>query len=179
MIENLVSIITPSYNQGGFIEETIQSVLSQEYPHIGYVVMDGGSTDETLHILKQYTGRVEWVSQKDKGQSDAINRGIARSHGEIVTWLCSDDSYLPSAVSRAVKEFRIYPDADIVYGDVFYTDLQNKPHMRFRAWQFDLEKAVTTSRNPIAHAASFIRRGAWEKAGGLRASLHHVMDWDL
>src|SRR5690606_33014626 len=94
----LVSVVTPSYNKGKFIKETIESVLSQDYPNIEYIVMDGGSTDETVDILKSYGDRIAWISEKDDGQADAVNKGIARARGEIIGWLNSDDTYLPGAV---------------------------------------------------------------------------------
>ena len=94
----LVTIVTPSYNQGRFIEETILSVLNQDYPSIEYIVMDGGSTDQTLDILRKYTGRLTWYSEKDKGQSDAINKGLRLAKGEILAYLNSDDTYLPGAI---------------------------------------------------------------------------------
>jgi len=175
----LVSVVTPSYNQGDFIRDTIESVLTQDYPNIEYIVIDGGSSDKTVDILKSYNGKFNWVSEKDKGQSDAINKGIARSHGSIVTWLCSDDSYLPGAVLKVVEEFRRNPNVDIIYGDVYYSDIKNKPRMLFKGRQFDLREAISTSFNPIPQASSFIKRSAWEKVGGLRESLRFIMDWDL
>lgn len=101
----LVSIITPSYNQGKFIEETIQSVLNQDYPNIEYIVIDGGSTDNTIDILKKYEGRLRWISEPDKGQSDAINKGFAMARGSMMAWLNSDDTYLPGTVNKVVDIF--------------------------------------------------------------------------
>src|SRR5271168_3648478 len=114
----LVSIITPCYNAAKFIDETIESVLAQDYPHIEYIVMDAASTDGTVEILKRYDQRLKWISQPDRGAADAINRGFALSHGEIFTYLNADDVYLPGAVSTAVSSFQ----GDVVYGDAWWID---------------------------------------------------------
>src|SRR6266545_6693676 len=98
----LVSIITPSLNQAAFIAAAIESVLMQDYPSIEYIVVDGGSSDGTLEILKRYGDRVRWISEPDAGQSDAIDKGVRLTHGEILAWLNADDLYLPRAVSAAV-----------------------------------------------------------------------------
>ena len=105
-----VSIVTPSFNQGRFIRETIESVLSQDYPAIEYMVIDGGSTDETVSILKSYGNRIFWISEPDSGQSDAINKGWKRATGEILTWLNSDDVYLPGAIAKAADYLQRHPN---------------------------------------------------------------------
>src|SRR5215210_8083908 len=105
----LVSIITPSLNQAAFIEAAIESVLAQDYPNIEYLVIDGGSTDGTLDILRRYEGRLTWISEPDAGQSDAINKGWCRSQGHIVAWLNSDDIYYPGAIRQAVAGLRSDP----------------------------------------------------------------------
>ena len=101
----VVTVVTPSYNQGGFIRATIESVLSQDYPRVEHIVMDGGSTDQTAAIAGEYASRLTWISEKDRGQAHAINKGFARAAGEIVAWLNSDDILLPGAVTRAVRAF--------------------------------------------------------------------------
>ena len=101
----LVSIITPSYNQAKYIRETIESVLNQDYPNIEYIVIDGGSTDETLEILEEYKGKLTYISEKDDGQSDAINKGFKMAKGDILAWINSDDKYEPNAVTSAVEIF--------------------------------------------------------------------------
>ncbi len=105
-----ISIITPSWNQGPFIERTIRSVLEQGYPNLEYIVMDGGSTDGTIDILRKYEGRLTWVSDKDKGQADAINKGITRSTGDIIAYLNSDDIYETGALRKAADHFSAHPD---------------------------------------------------------------------
>src|SRR5260221_9891758 len=124
----LVSIVTPSYNQGKFIRETIESVLTQDYANIEYWVIDGGSTDETLGILQQYENdpRFHWISEPDKGQSDAINKGWSRCRGEIVAWLCSDDVYVEHAIKLQVSYLVDHPEIGAVYGDVIYVDSEGK-----------------------------------------------------
>ena len=107
---------------GGFLERTIESVLAQDYPKIEYIVMDGGSTDGTLDILRRYEGNLRWVSGPDLGTADAINRGFALSRGEIFTYLNADDEYLPGAVSAAVRAFQAEPEASVVYGDAWWVD---------------------------------------------------------
>src|SRR5215216_1016658 len=117
----LISIVTPSYNQARYIENTIQSVLSQNYPQIEYLIVDGGSTDETLGIIKKYEGQVAWwTSEKDEGQTDAINKGFAHANGDILAWINSDDTYEPGAVTAAVKYLQGQPEIGMVYGDCNY-----------------------------------------------------------
>src|SRR4051794_8626300 len=98
----VVTVVTPSYNQGSFIRATIESVLRQDYPHIEYIVMDGGSTDETASVVKDYASRLKFISERDRGQSHAINKGFRTAKGDILAWLNSDDLFLPGAVEAAV-----------------------------------------------------------------------------
>src|SRR5262245_25991034 len=113
----LVTIVTPSFNQGRFIRATIESVLNQDYPHMEYIVMDGGSTDDTADVVKEYEGRLIWISEKDRGQSHAINKGFRMAQGALVAWVNSDDLLLPRAVSHAVRAFEQHPDVGAVYGE--------------------------------------------------------------
>ncbi len=118
-----VSIVTPSFNQAAFLEETIQSVLSQDYPNLEYIIIDGGSTDGSVEIIKKYADKLAyWVSEKDTGQADAINKGLIRVTGEIVAWLNSDDIYLPGTIRAAVEALQAHPDCGLVYGDVLSVD---------------------------------------------------------
>jgi len=118
----LVSIVTPTYNQAAFLPETIDTVLSQDYPNIQYIVMDGGSKDGTVEILESYGSRLEWVSERDGGQSDAVNKGFQRARGQIFTFLNADDIYYPGAVRAAVEAFARQPEAGVVYGNAWYTN---------------------------------------------------------
>jgi glycosyltransferase involved in cell wall biosynthesis len=124
----LVSIITPSYNQGAFLEATLRSVLAQDYPHIEYIVMDGGSTDESATLLQRYAPQLAyWESQPDRGQAHAINKGLQRARGEILGWLNSDDVFIPDTVSRTVKIFASDPTVDVVYGRLERIDSAGRP----------------------------------------------------
>ena len=120
MSKPVVTVVTPSYNQGHFIRATIESVLSQDYPHIEYIVIDGGSTDQTLDVVKKYQDRLQFYSAPDGGTADAINKGFRRARGSIWTYLNADDTYLPGAVSTAVRSLLQNPDVVGVYGDAFH-----------------------------------------------------------
>ena len=174
----LVSIITPSYNQGGFIEETIKSVLSQDYPEIEYIVIDGGSTDNTVEILKKYEGRLKWVSEKDRGQSDAINKGFGMARGEILAWLNSDDIYLSGAVSKAVEFLRNHPDVKVIYGNARFCDESGKIIGEYCPPDIFDYKSLAFY-NSICQPSTFFRRDAFFDVGGIDLSLHHLMDHDL
>ena len=115
----LVSIITPSYNQGEYLEDTILSVLNQDYPEIEYIVIDGGSSDNSVDVILKYAERISyWVSEPDKGQADAINKGFRKSRGNLICWINSDDLLYPDFVSTRVKQFLNNPGTDFIYGDV-------------------------------------------------------------
>jgi glycosyltransferase involved in cell wall biosynthesis len=176
---SLVSIVTPSYNQGAFIEETILSVLSQDYPRIEYIVADGGSTDGTLDVLKKYEDRLIWSSESDEGQSDAINRGFQKSRGEILAWLNSDDVYLPGAVRTAADYLTAHPEVAMVYGDCNMIDEQGQV-VGWSIWveDFDLRRLVE-DLDYIYQPATFFRRQAFEDVGMLDIGLHYCMDYDF
>lgn len=175
----LVTIVTPSYNQGKFIRDAIESVLSQDYQNIEYIVVDGGSTDETLQILEEYKDRLTYISEADNGQSDAINKGFKLAKGEILAWLNSDDIYEPGCVSRAVQELTQHPNAALVYGDGYLIDRAGE---KIRSFEFSRDFnlwALVNIWDYIMQPATFFRAEAVRKAGYLRDDLHWTMDWDL
>jgi glycosyltransferase involved in cell wall biosynthesis len=172
----LVSIVTPSYNQGSFIRETIDSVLSQDYPNIEYWVIDGGSSDDTLSILKEYEHdpRFHWLSEKDQGQGDAINKGWSRCRGEIVAWLNSDDTYLTGAIQTQVQVLQAHPECGIVYGDVVYTDQSGQPLYTFYGRPYSLLEVLRLTI-PI-QPTTFIRRSLRDMIGPIDTSFRFSMD---
>ncbi len=175
----LVSIITPSYNHARFIEATIRSVLDQDYPEIEYLVMDGGSTDGTADVIQKYAARLSgWVSEKDRGQTDAINKGFARARGEILAWLNSDDTYNPGAVSEAVAYLRGHPQVGLVYGDCNFIDAQGDVIGKFPARQTDYAR-LRQGYVHVPQQAAFFRADLWRQVGPLDPSFYFAMDYDL
>ncbi|MGH9632365.1 MAG: glycosyltransferase family 2 protein, partial [Bryobacteraceae bacterium] len=158
---------------------TIESVLRQDYPHIEYIIMDGGSTDETAEVVREYTGRVRWISEKDRGQSHAINKGFRMAKGTIVAWINSDDIILPGAVSRAVAAFERKPRAGAVYGEGYTMDEHGKLTGRFEATEpFNLWKLVYLS-DYILQQTVYFRKAVLDEVGYLDETLHYGMDWDI
>ena len=173
-----VSIITPSYNQGRFIEETIRSVLLQGYPDLEYIIIDGSSTDGSVDIIRKYEKWLAyWVSERDQGQSDAINKGFARATGEVLAWLNSDDVYLPGAVQEAASALGAHPTAALVYGQCDQCDATGTVLLRLGK-PFDLDYVLLEMQNVIPQPSAFIRRRAAHQAGPLNTELYYVMDWD-
>ena len=174
----LVSIVTPSYNQAKYLEQTIQSVLGQDYPRIQYLVVDGASTDGSIEIIKKYMDKLAWwVSEKDSGQGEAINKGFARATGEIIAWLNSDDYYLPGTVSAVVKTFEENPDAVMVYGDMLAVDEHGKTINMLKYNQLSLQDLLCFQI--IGQPSVFLRREVFEEAGGLDISFHFLLDHHL
>lgn len=174
-MDSLVSIITPSYNQAKFLERTIRSVLEQDYPNIEYLVVDGASTDGSVDIIRRYADHLAWwVSEKDSGQSEAVNKGLRRARGEIVGWLNSDDVYLPGAVSSVVAAFQSHPEAGLVYGDALAIDAEGKSFNLMRARPYSLVDLMAF--NIICQPAAFMRRSVLEQVNYLDPTYHLLMD---
>jgi GT2 family glycosyltransferase len=173
------SIVTPSYEQGGFIGRTIQSVLDQKYPSLEYFVQDGGSKDSTIEVLKQFQHSLTgWESKKDSGQSQAINKGFLKTSGEIMGWLNSDDLLLPGALQAVANFFQKNPDIDVVYGDRLLIDENDMEIGRWVMPGHDSE--VLSWVDYVPQETLFWRRNIWERAGGrIDETFRFAMDWDL
>jgi glycosyltransferase involved in cell wall biosynthesis len=181
----LVSIVTPSYNQAPYLEETIQSVLSQDYPRIEYIIVDGGSTDGSLEIIQRYVEDAShrlrfgwWVSERDQGQTDAINKGFAHARGDILAWINSDDTYLPHAVSEAVEYLQTRAEVGMVYGDANLIDEAGNVIGQFPARQTDYRR-LRQGYVHIPQQASFFRADLWRLVGPLDPTFYFAMDYDL
>ena len=174
------SIVTPSYNTGAHVGAAVASVLDQDWPQVDYLVMDGASTDDTVDMLKSFGPRLRWVSQRDRGQADAINRGFAQTSGDVLGWLNSDDTYAPGALRAAAEFLGANPDVAMVYGDADFIDAAGDRIGRCSHIEpvFSRRRLLHYS-DFIVQPAAFFRRSAFEVVGGLDPSLNWAMDYDL
>jgi glycosyltransferase involved in cell wall biosynthesis len=174
-----VSIVTPSFNQAEFLEETLRSILLQDYPALELIVIDGGSRDGSVDIIRRYAPWIkDWVSEPDRGQADAINKGMARATGEIVAWLNSDDVYAPGAIQAAVAALSAQSELGGVYGDVAFTAANGRVLNVMPAWPYDRRQLVCAT-NLMPQPATFVYRAGWERVGGLDLNLRLALDYDL
>ena len=172
-----ISIITPSYNQADFIEETIRSILLQNYPNIEHIIMDGGSTDGTVEILRHYDAHITWVSEPDGGQADAINKGLKRATGDILAYLNSDDVYLPTALQTVAAYFQANPQVGLLYGDTEAIWADGRPKGMIHGRPFDLHKIIHRGHF-LPQQSTFWTRAAMQKAGWFDASQYFAMDYE-
>ena len=172
-----VTIVTPSFNQGNFLEETIRSVLLQDYPNLEYVIIDGGSTDNSIEIIRKYERWLAyWVSEHDGGQADAINKGFINSKGEYLGWLNSDDILYPSAISRVVNAFRSEPNIEMIYGDIDQGQSYDLGVEPLHGEQIEFSEMLRTLKVPIPQQGSLWKRSVIERVGSLDARWHVVLD---
>lgn len=178
MAPPFVSVITPSFNQAAYLEQTIRSVLGQDYPNLEYIVIDGGSTDGSREILERFAPDLAyWVSEPDRGQSDAINKGLQKARGDVVAWLNSDDVYLPRAIAEAVAALMPVPDVGMVYSSCLEIDSDGRITGKSRARQYDL--ADLLAFNIIPQPTVFMKREVLDRVGSLNPNLHFLFDHEL
>jgi glycosyltransferase involved in cell wall biosynthesis len=174
-----ISLVTCSYQQGRFIESTLKSVLEQDYPALEYIVIDGGSSDQSVDVIQRYGHRLaHWVSEPDAGQTDALAKGFAQSRGDIMGWLCSDDLLLPGALDTVGRYFQQHPDVEWVYGDAIWIDASGAPIRTKREMPWS-RTVFLFDHNYLAQPSVFWRRRLFEQAGGLNRSMNLAMDSDL
>ena len=176
----LVSIVTPSFNQSRFIEETLMSVRGQDYSNLEHLVIDGGSTDGTLDILSRYqeTYNMRWISEPDAGQSDAVNNGLRCANGEIIGWLNSDDTYMPGAIKQAVHHLQENPSVGWVYGDAYWSNEHGKVLSIYKARKFSFVELLTHGMY-LPQPTLFFRHRVLDEIGLLDVGIHTAMDYDF
>jgi glycosyltransferase involved in cell wall biosynthesis len=172
-----ISIITPSFNQGMFIEQTIISVLHQQYADFEHIIIDGKSSDNTLTILQRYCSKIRYISEKDKGQADAVNRGIKIASGEIIGWLNSDDLYMPNSLEKVADFFEENPEYDIVYGNAYFVDEKGSITGEYPTQNFNYKKLA--DRCYICQPSVFFRKKIINDIGYLDESLHLCLDYEF
>jgi glycosyltransferase involved in cell wall biosynthesis len=175
----LVSIVTPSYNQGRYLEETIESVIGQSYSNIEYFVVDGGSKDNSVDLIRKYQDRIKWwVSEPDHGQTDAINKGFARARGDVFAWINSDDTYEPGAIAEAVDFLQNHLEIGMVYGNANFIDSEGNIIGRFNSQQTSYRR-LRRGGVYIPQQAAFWRGKLWQQVGPLDPDYYFAMDYDL
>jgi glycosyltransferase involved in cell wall biosynthesis len=172
----VVSIVTPSYNQGRFLKRTIESVLKQDYPFIEYLVVDGASKDDSVEILESYGDKFKWLSESDKGQTNAINKGLAKTRGEILGYLNSDDILLPHSIEKVVSFFNSHPDCVLLYGEAFYIDENDEVIGEYKTAEYSFERLLEDCM--VCQPAAFWRREVTEELGLFDETLDFAMDYD-
>jgi glycosyltransferase involved in cell wall biosynthesis len=174
-----ITVVTCSYNQGPFLEETIQSVINQGYPNLEYIIIDGGSKDESVEIIRKYESDLAfWVSEPDRGQGDALWKGFARATGDILCWLCSDDLLEEGALLEVGRIFADNPSFEVIYGDTIFIDKFGAVTRYYKTVPFNRWLLLNTW-SYIPQPSTFWRRGLYEKVGGLNRTLEVAMDPDL
>jgi len=174
-----ISIVTPSYNQAKFLEKTILSVLNQNYPNLEYIIIDGGSTDESVEIIKKYEKYFDyWVSKRDKGQADAIKKGFEKSTGEIMGWLNSDDTYLPRSFFKMVESSQKHFEADLTFGDIYFINEYDQIIGECKLTKLNITHLVYEGIC-LAQPAVFWTKEIYNKVGGLNPQYKFCMDFDL
>jgi len=171
-----ISVITPSFNQGGFIERTLASVANQSYPAHEHLIFDGGSSDSTIEVLKAAGSSIRWVSRPDGGQADAVNQGLQCAEGDVIAWLNSDDIYYPGAFEQVAAAFSADPELDVLYAMADHIDVDDQPFEEYPTIPWDPEKLRQTCF--ICQPALFFHRRVIDKVGLLDAGLHYCMDYD-
>ena len=179
MDQPLVSIVTPSFNQVRYIEATIRSVLDQDYPAVEYIIVDGGSSDGAVDIIRSHASQLAWwVSEKDKGQTDALNKGFAHANGQILAWLNSDDTYEPGAIAAAIKYLSEHPEVGMVYADANFIDEKSRVIGKFPAALTDYPR-LRQGYVHVPQQAAFFRAELWRQVGPLDPDFYFAMDYDL
>lgn len=179
-----ITVITPSYNQGRFIRQTIESVFSQHYPKLEYIIVDGASTDETQSILKEYGDRVIIISERDGGQTDAINKGLRLATSDIICWLNSDDYFLPNGLLTVGEFFKRNPNKIWMTGDCLIVNESGQPIQQPIRWYKRILRTLgpimsLDLTNAVCQPATFWRRTVHDQVGLLNESLHYTMDYDF
>ena len=179
MNQPLISIVTPSFNQARYLEATIRSIFDQDYPAVEYIIVDGGSHDGSLEIIQRYASRLAWwVSETDKGQTDALNKGFSLAKGHILAWINSDDTYEPGALAAAAQYFIDHPETGLIYANTNFIDETGRKIGRFPAAQTDYRR-LRQGYVHIPQQAAFFRADLWRQVGPLDPDFYFAMDYDL